>query len=124
MTPTNRRWSWPTRASRSRPLQGLRLLEELGATAAAALVRARLPALGVARLPRGPHATTRANPAGLTSRQLDVLDLLSDGLTNAEIAARLVLSVRTVDHHVAAIFDKLGVSTRRAAAGRAADLDL
>jgi DNA-binding CsgD family transcriptional regulator/tetratricopeptide (TPR) repeat protein len=105
-------------------VQGLRQLEELGATAAAALVRARLPALGVARMPRGPHATTRANPAGLTSRQLDVLDLLSDGLTNAEIAARLVLSVRTVDHHVAAILDKLGVSSRRAAAGRAADLGL
>ena len=105
-------------------VQGLRLLEELGAAAAAALVRARLPALGVARLPRGPHATTRANPAGLTSRQLDVLALLSDGLTNAEIAARLVLSVRTVDHHVAAIFDKLGVTTRRAAARRAADLGL
>jgi DNA-binding NarL/FixJ family response regulator len=75
-------------------------------------------------MPRGPHATTRANPAGLTSRQLEVLALLTDGHTNADIAARLVLSVRTVDHHVATIFDKLDVSTRRAAGRRAAELGL
>jgi DNA-binding CsgD family transcriptional regulator/tetratricopeptide (TPR) repeat protein len=105
-------------------LQAVRLLDELGATAAAALVRARLRELGVSRMPRGPHATTRANPAGLTSRQLEVLALLADGHTNADIAARLVLSVRTVDHHVATIFDKLDVSTRRAAARRAAELGL
>ena len=104
-------------------VQALQMLEELGATAAAGLVRGRLPAVGLARRPRGPHSTTRTNPAGLTSRQLDVLALLSDGLTNAEIAAQLVLSVRTVDHHVAAIFEKLGVSTRRAAARKAAELD-
>jgi DNA-binding CsgD family transcriptional regulator len=105
-------------------LQAVRLLDELGATAAAALARARLRELGVSRMPRGPHATTRANPAGLTSRQLEVLALLADGHTNADIAARLVLSVRTVDHHVATIFDKLDVSTRRAAARRAAELGL
>jgi DNA-binding NarL/FixJ family response regulator len=53
-----------------------------------------------------------------------VLALLADGHTNADIATRLVLSVRTVDHHVATIFDKLDVSTRRAAARRAAELGL
>ena len=68
------------------------------------------------RLPRRSHASTRANPAGLTQRQVDVLALLADGLTNAEIADRLVLSVRTVDTHVAAILAKLGVRTRREAA--------
>ena len=68
---------------------------------------------------RGPRATTRANPAGLTERQLDVLELLSEGLTNAQIAERLVLSVRTVDHHVAAVLDKLGVPSRHEAAGAA-----
>ena len=67
-------------------------------------------------MPRRSHATTRANPAGLTQRQLDVLDLLADGLTNAEIAERLVVSVRTVDSHVAAVLNKLGVRTRREAA--------
>ena len=105
-------------------LAALRTLDGLGATAASGLVRARLADLGVTRVPRGPAAATRANPAGLTQRQVDVLGLLAEGMTNAEIAARLVLSVRTVDHHVAAVLDKLGVRTRRAAAAAARELDL
>jgi DNA-binding CsgD family transcriptional regulator/tetratricopeptide (TPR) repeat protein len=103
-------------------LAAVRALDGLGAGAAAAVVRGRLAELGVARLPRGPASTTRANPAGLTERQMAVLGLLAEGLTNAEIAARLVVSVRTVDHHVAAVLDKLGVRSRRDAAARAADL--
>ena len=75
-----------------------------------------------ARVPRGPRAVTRANPAGLTPRQLAVLGLLREGMTNAEIADRLVLSVRTVDHHVAAVLDKLGVRSRREAAAAADEL--
>jgi ATP/maltotriose-dependent transcriptional regulator MalT len=102
--------------------QALQVLDNLGAKAAAALVRQRLRDLGVRRIPRGPQEATRTNPAGLTDRQVDVLGLLRDGLTNAEIADRLVLSVRTVDHHVAAILAKLGVASRRQAAERAADL--
>ena len=61
-------------------------------------------------------------PAGLTPRQLEVLSLLSEGLTNAEIADRLVVSPRTVDHHVAAVLTKLGATTRREAARRAVEL--
>ena len=76
----------------------------------------RLRDLGVTRIPRGPRAFTREHPAGLTERQVDVLHLLGEGLTNAEIAARLVLSIRTVDHHVSAILTKLGVASRREAA--------
>jgi DNA-binding NarL/FixJ family response regulator len=90
----------------------LRALDDLGATAAAHRVRERLRATG-ARVPRGPRAATRDNPAGLTERQLAVLELLRDGLTNAEIAERLVVSVRTIDHHVAAVLGKLGVRSRR-----------
>jgi DNA-binding CsgD family transcriptional regulator len=52
---------------------------------------------------------------GLTARELEVLRLLCDGLRNAEIAARLHRSVRTVDHHLAAVFAKLGVESRAAA---------
>ena len=84
--------------------------------------RARAPAAMGARVPRGPRAVTRANPAGLTPRQLAVLGLLREGMTNAEIADRLVLSVRTVDHHVAAVLDKLGVRSRREAAAAADEL--
>jgi DNA-binding CsgD family transcriptional regulator/tetratricopeptide (TPR) repeat protein len=97
-------------------LEALRSLDRLGAVAAADLVRRELRRLGVTRVPRRPLPRTRANPAGLTDRQVEVLGLLADGLTNAEIADRLVVSVRTVDHHVAAILSKLNVGSRREAA--------
>lgn len=105
-------------------LEALRVLEDLGAHAAVRWVRQRLRELGVTRVPRRPTAVTRAHPAGLTRRQADVLALIADGLTNAEIADRLVLSVRTVDTHVAAILDRLGVRSRREAATVARTLDL
>ena len=76
------------------------------------------------RIPRGPSGETRANPAGLTARQNDVLALLGQGHTNAQIASELVLSVRTVDCHVAALLAKLGARDRRDAAARAAELGL
>ena len=100
------------------------MLEDLGAHAAVRHVRQRLRELGITRVPRRRHADTRAHPAGLTRRQADVLALIADGLTNAEIADRLVLSVRTVDTHVAAILDRLGVRSRREAAAVARTLDL
>ena len=103
-------------------LAALGLLDELSARPLAARVRARLRELGVTRVPRGPLEETRGNPAGLTARQVDVLRLLGQGYTNAQIADRLVLSVRTVDSHVAAVLDKLGVRDRRDAAARAAEL--
>jgi DNA-binding CsgD family transcriptional regulator/tetratricopeptide (TPR) repeat protein len=102
-------------------LEALRVLEGLGAAPAADVARERLRAMGE-RVPRGPRAVTRSNPAGLTERQLAVLALLREGMTNAEIADRLVLSVRTVDHHVAAVLGKLGVRSRREAAAAARDL--
>ena len=103
-------------------LEGIAVLDALDAAPAARIGRQRLRDLGVARVPRGPVSTTRSNPAGLTERQLDVLALLADGLTNGEIAARLVVSTRTVDHHVSAVLAKLGVTTRREAARRAREL--
>ena len=75
-------------------------------------------------IPRGPQPTTRENPAGLTDRQVEILRLVADSRTNAEIAARLVLSVRTVDHHVSAVLQKLGVPGRREAIAAATDFGL
>jgi DNA-binding NarL/FixJ family response regulator len=68
--------------------------------------------------------STRSNPAGLTARQLEVLALVADGLTNAEIAERLVVSPRTAEHHVAAVLTKLGATTRLDVARRASELGL
>jgi DNA-binding CsgD family transcriptional regulator/tetratricopeptide (TPR) repeat protein len=96
--------------------EGLVVLDELGAVPAADLARRRLRALGATRLPRRSSPVRRPNPVGLTERQLDVLELLAEGATNAEIASRLHLSVRTVDHHVGGIFSRLGTRSRRDAA--------
>jgi DNA-binding CsgD family transcriptional regulator len=105
-------------------LAALAELDALGAEPLARRVRARLREVGVVRIPRGPVDVTRQNPAGLTERQVEVLRLLRQGLTNAEIAERLVLSVRTVDTHVAAVLAKLGLHSRRDVAARAAELGL
>ena len=103
--------------------EALDVLQELGARATAALVAQRLRGLGV-RVPRGPRSTTRAHPAGLTQREVDVLTLLVEGLRNAEIAERLFVSERTVHHHVSAILRKLEVQTRGQAAAQAQQLGI
>lgn len=105
-------------------LEALAAFDALGAEPAAHLLRVELRGLGVRHVPRGPLAATRENPAGLTDRQLQVIRLLAEGLTNAEIAARLVVSVRTIDNHVRAVLDKLDAPGRRQAAVRAAELGL
>ena len=87
-------------------------LRELGAQAPAAIFARRLRQSGVRGITRGPRPSTRKNPANLTARELEVLALLGDGLMNAQIAQRLHLSVRTVDHHVSSILRKLDVPSR------------
>jgi DNA-binding NarL/FixJ family response regulator len=103
-------------------LAALAILDRLRAEPLARIVRARLRDRGVSRIPRGPLGSTRDNPAGLTERQVEVARLLAAGLSNAEIAERLVVSVRTVDNHVAAVLEKLGARNRRDVAGRAGEL--
>lgn len=100
--------------------------ERLGAKPAMGQAIRRLHALGVHDLPvrRGPRASTRANAAGLTLREAEVLALLSEGLRNAEIAERLYLSPKTVRQHVSVILAKLGVETRTEAARAAAQRGL
>ncbi|WIG55759.1 MAG: hypothetical protein OJF61_001547 [Rhodanobacteraceae bacterium] len=86
--------------------------EKLDARIDASRVRKALQAAGACGVPRGSRASTRANPLGLTTREAEVLRQLCEGRSNAEIAARLHRSVRTVDHHLAAILAKLGVNSR------------
>ncbi len=99
--------------------EALAIFDRLGAAPAADALRRRLREAGVRGLERGARASTREHPAGLTRAEGEVLALLADGLRNAEIAARLHRSVRTVDHHVAAVLAKLGVDSRSAAVDRA-----
>ena len=54
--------------------------------------------------------------AGLTAREAEVLELVRERLSNQEIAARLVVSPRTVQHHVAHIYPKIGRRSRAGAA--------
>lgn len=88
------------------------ILEDLGASPAVDRLRREFRAAGQRSIPRGPNATTRANPLGLTGRQAEVLALLVEGLSNGEIADELVVTKKTVEHHVSAIFARLGVTTR------------
>jgi DNA-binding CsgD family transcriptional regulator len=113
-------------ASGDRPaqLKALDLLTRLGAGPAAALVRRKLRAESAQGIPRGPSAVTKGNPLGLTGRQIDILKLLAEDLSNKAIAQRLKISPKTVDHHVVAVLTKLGVSTRKEAAKHPAALAL
>ncbi|MEV0898578.1 AAA family ATPase [Actinoplanes sp. NPDC049802] len=105
-------------------LAAVRILDSLDAEPLARRIRFRLRELGFSRIPRGPRPATRDHPAGLTGRQSEVLRLLAEGLSNPEIAARLVLSVRTVDAHVAAVMAKLTARSRREAVSRARAIGL
>jgi DNA-binding CsgD family transcriptional regulator/tetratricopeptide (TPR) repeat protein len=102
-------------------VEALEIARRLGAQPLTKRVARRMRELAI-RVPQGQRETTRVNPAGLTSRQVEVLALVAAGLTNAEIAERLVVSQRTAEHHVAAVMTKLGVATRREAARRASEL--
>ena len=96
---------------------GLDQLDRLGVAAVAAKVRRVLREAGrKVTAPR--RRTTQANPVGLTARQVEVLRMLDEGFTNAELAERLYISPKTADHHVSAILAKLQVTGRRRGQGR------
>ncbi len=104
--------------------RALAVFDGLGAKPAAARARRRLRELGAHGIKLGPRTATRQNPAQLTPRELEVLRLLAQGLSNRDIAQRLYVSRRTVDHQVASILGKLGASSRTAAAQEASRLGL
>jgi DNA-binding CsgD family transcriptional regulator len=97
----------------------LALFEKLGAAAAAKRCREKLRKAGIRGVARGPRASTAKNVAGLTSRELQIIILLAQGLSNAAIAGRLVRSEKTIDHHVSTIYRKLEVHSRHAAVTKA-----
>ena len=88
------------------------------------ILACRLRDRGVRGVPRGPRPRTSENPSGLTAREVEVLALLTEGLRNVEIAERLVVAPKTVDHHVSAVLRKLRVRTRAEAAAEAVRLGL
>ena len=104
--------------------RALAIFDRLGARPAAAIAMRRLRALGARSIPRGPRPTTRANPAGLTARELEIMAMLIEGRHNTEIAARLFLSPKTVEHHIGSILAKLDVHARSDVAAAASRLGL
>jgi predicted ATPase/DNA-binding CsgD family transcriptional regulator len=92
--------------------ESLAILVGLGAGPLAAIVRRRLRERGARDIPRGPREATRANPSGLTPRELEILQLLTNGCSTAQLARRLHRSSRTVEHHVGSLLGKLGVHSR------------
>jgi ATP/maltotriose-dependent transcriptional regulator MalT len=99
--------------------EALAIFDGLGARPAAESLRRTLRDAGVRGVARGVRDSTRSNPCGLTAAEMKVLQLMCQDLRNAEIAERLHRSVRTVDHHVAAVLAKLGVESRQEAVRRA-----
>jgi len=104
--------------------RAMRIFDLLGATATLERVRFELAGRGIRAGTRGPRKSTRENPHGLTKRELDVLALIDQGLTNKDIGERLFVSSKTVDHHVSSLLGKLGARNRSEAAamGRAEGL--
>ena len=104
--------------------EAIRILQSIDAPRAAQVLSAELRERGVSGLPRGSRASTRANPAGLTRKQLQVLELVGQGLSNADIAQRLFITPKTAEHHVSAVLAKLGVTSRTQAAAAARQMGL
>jgi DNA-binding NarL/FixJ family response regulator len=115
----------PSDAAAETPLrQALGILDGLQASATARIIRRQMRRLGIRSIPVGARRTTRAHPNGLTRREGEVLDLIVAGDSNTEIADRLVISPKTVDHHVSAVLAKLNAPSRHAAASVALELGL
>jgi len=104
--------------------EAIKIVHELGADSVYEKMKLEMRTSGIKKIPRGIRKITRSNPALLTERELDVLQLLKDGLQNNEIGARLFISGRTVGHHLSSIFFKLDVNSRTKAVKEAVHKDI
>ena len=104
--------------------KAIAIVQQLGATAVYERMKFEMRRSGIKKIPRGIRKTTQSNPEFLTDRELDVLRLLQEGLHNKEIAARLFISAKTVDHHISAILYKLEVNSRTKAVYEAEKLGI
>jgi len=104
--------------------QALSLVQQLGATAVSEKLKMQMRSSGMKKIPRGIRESTKTNPAQLTNRELDVLQLLEKGIHNKEIAETLFISPKTVDHHISSILFKLDVNSRSKAVAEASRLGI
>jgi ATP/maltotriose-dependent transcriptional regulator MalT len=96
--------------------KSVEIFEKLGAIAASQLIKQKMRKTGIKNIPKGPRQSTKENPSGLTGRQLEILDLVANGLSNSDIGNKLYISARTVENHISTIFSKLNIHTRTEAA--------
>jgi len=104
--------------------RAIEIVQQLGATAVYERMKFEMRKSGIKKIPRGIRKTTQSNPEFLTDRELEVLRLLHEGLHNREIAARLFISTKTVDHHISGILYKLEVNSRTKAVHEAEKLGI
>jgi DNA-binding NarL/FixJ family response regulator len=104
--------------------RALLIIQQLGAGAIYEKLKMEMRSFGIKQIPRGLRRSTKTNPAQLTNRELDVLQLLKTGIQNREIAEALYISPKTVDHHISSILFKLDVNSRSKAVSQAARLGI
>lgn len=104
--------------------EALVILQGLGADAVYQKSKSEMRSSGIRKIPRGLRNSTLTNPAQLTTRELDILQLLRTGASNKEIATQLFISPKTVDHHISSILFKLDVPSRIKAVGEAEKLGI
>ncbi|HEY0680494.1 MAG TPA: AAA family ATPase [Chitinophagaceae bacterium] len=92
--------------------EAISIMHQLNAHAFYDKMKQEMRSAGIKKIPRGVRKSTQSNSALLTERELDVLKLLKEGMQNKEIAARLFISSKTVDHHISSILFKLDVNSR------------
>ena len=92
--------------------KALKIVQDLDANAVYEKMKQEMRNGGIKNIPRGIRKSTRSNAALLTYREMDVLRLLKENMQNKEIAAKLYISAKTVDHHISSILFKLDANSR------------